>query len=109
MTKLIVHCKKGRKHQPIFETKAWKSLEKELKKPPKLKIYAVDRNNEGDKKKAKLMQKLIDYQFKTNTNGFTDKYWAFMKQHATEFLKEEVRGLQVSWDHIDKALKKVNK
>jgi hypothetical protein len=93
----------------IFKTKAWKWLEKEIGKPPKLSVYPLDRDSKEDKKKAKLMEQIVNYQFKTNYNGFTDKYWAYMKKHAEKYLRKETQAIQVNWESVDKVLNNMQK
>jgi len=84
-----------------------KEIEKTLKKMPKFEVKASDSRNKDDVKKAKLMQKLVNYQFKHNVNGFQDKYFMLQKKLAELYAKEMLYGIKVRWDVVEKAVKEV--
>lgn len=88
----------------LIETEAYKRWEKELGKPPKIRVFPLKKTKE-EKEKAKLVQKLINYMFETNADGFTSKYYAYMKLQQREWLEKQTSELKFNWDAVERALK----
>lgn len=86
----------------VYKSKVYKDFIKELSKPPKIKVMA---QTEGDKEKAKLMQKLINYQFKTNQDNIVTKYFRIMRMVQEEFIKSQVYGTKMRLESIRRAIK----
>jgi len=93
------------KEPSIYKTKAWKEIEKQSKKMPKFNISPVDKKNKDDVKKAKLMEKILEYEFKHNTNGFQTKYFLLQKKLAEAYTKEVLYGIKVKWKDMEKTIK----
>lgn len=72
---------------------------------PKFKIRPTNREDKDDVRKAKLLQKLINFQFKHNTNGITDKYLLLQKKLAKMYADEVIFGVKVRWDEMEKTIK----
>lgn len=89
----------------IYKSKVWKLLEKQSKSLPKFMVTPVDKNNKEDKKKAKLMEKILKYEFKHDTNGFQTKYLELQKRLAKEYVNEMLYGITVNWENIEKTIK----
>lgn len=90
----------------IFKTQAWKRFEKEIGKPPKVRVTPI---TPSDKKQAKQVEKLMNYMFKTNANGITNKYMQVMRLSQQAFLKEELYGIRVKWEAVEKAVNQIAK
>lgn len=82
----------------VFKTKAWKELQKEALKPPKFSVLPLDMFNPDEKKKAKQMQKIINYMYKNNTNGVTTKWHKVMEIVGKQLFQGQVYGIKVQWD-----------
>jgi ABC-type uncharacterized transport system ATPase subunit len=89
----------------IYKTKVWKEIEKQSKKMPKFYIEPTIPSNKEDVKKAKLMEKILNYEFKHNTNGFQTKYFLLQKKLAEAYTKEMLYGITVRWEDMDKMVK----
>ena len=92
------------KEPSIYKTKAYKDLMEELGKPPKVKITARFGTPE-DKKKAKLMQKIVNSQFENNTNGFTTRYFKALHLLRKKWAESYLYGTKVTVDTIEKIAK----
>ena len=75
----------------IYKTRVWKEIEKQSKKMPKFNISPVDKTNKDDVKKAKLMEKILNYEFKHNTNGFQTKYFLLQKELDKLRIRNQLR------------------
>jgi ribosomal protein S20 len=103
-------CKSMRKIKPtIFNTPEWKKLEESYLKSPKVEITPLNRANKDDRKKARLLQKLINYMFEHDTNGVRSKYHSYMKQLSHKFVQEEIRGIQINWDATQRTIDQMTK
>jgi hypothetical protein len=91
-----------------FKSKEWKKLEEEFSKPPKVEITARSQTKE-EKKKAKMLEKVINYSFETNANGIINKYMQVMRLCRDNFLQEQVYGIQVNWDTTNKLIENIAK
>lgn len=84
-------------------------IEEELKKMskviPTFKVSPTITANKEDIKKAKMLQKLINYQFKHNINGFQTKYFFLQKKLAEMYTSEMLYGIKVRWDDMEKTIK----
>lgn len=89
----------------IYKTKLWKLLEKQYKSLPKFNIRPLDENNKEDKKKAKMMDEILNYQFKKNINGFQTKYFELQKKLAKMYADEMLYGITVRWEDMEKTIK----
>lgn len=86
----------------VYKSKVYKDFIKELSKPPTAKIMAV---TEGDKEKAKLMQEIINHQFKTNQDNIVMKYFRILRMVQKEFIRSQIYGTKMRMDSISKAIK----
>ena len=93
------------KEPSIYKTKVWKEIEKQSKKMPKFCIKPTIPSNKEDVKKAKLMEKILNYEFKHNTNGFQTKYFILQKKLAEAYTKEMLYGIKVRWEDMEKTIK----
>ena len=93
----------------FFKSKSWKRLEKELGKIPKVEVTPINFNNPEEKKKAKIMSKLLNYAFKTNANDITTKYFAHLRREQKEYLRELLYGTTKSFDAMEKMAKVLGK
>lgn len=87
----------------IYKTKAYKNLMKEIVKPPKIRITS-NFNTSGDKKKAKILQKIINYQFKHNTNGIFTKYLHLLSMFQKKYAESLIYGTKFNWETIEKSM-----
>ena len=78
----------------VFKTDAWKKLEKAALKAPKVEIKPRDLNDKEDKKRAKLMEQLINYQFKNNIGGIRTKYFLLQTNLARDYFNKIVWGIE---------------
>lgn len=83
-------------------------IEKELSKPPKIKITSIS-NTKSEKEKAKMVEKLIRYQFEHNTNGCLDKYLKLVERLNKEYINELIYGIKVKWKSIEESIKSSTK
>lgn len=88
----------------VIEPTAYKLLRKELGKPPSVVVTPIISKSTEDIKKAKMLQKLMNYMFKNNYNGVTTKYYNYMRRKQKEWLKKELYGVQVRWDKVEKSI-----
>lgn len=67
-------------HDTNWEKKSNKAYERIMKwayEPPQFKVIPTDNT---DRKTAKIMQELINYQYKNNVDGITTKYFKALKR-----------------------------
>lgn len=91
----------------LYDLPAFKRLEKEWTKPPEVRVMPI--NTKEDRKKAKLMEKVLNHAFKTNANGITNKYMQVMKLASDNFLAEELYGIRTSWDATMRVVENIAK
>jgi hypothetical protein len=91
----------------VFKTKAFKTLMSWVNKPPKVEITPILRNDKDEQKKAKQMEKWINYVYKHNVNGATTKYFSAMRALSHKLVQDEVCGIQTGKDTINKLIKKI--
>lgn len=91
----------------IFKTKAYKEFMKQLGKSPKIRVKAADKFSKEDEKKAKEMEKLINYYYKNNVDGITTTFWKVQELVAKYVIQEQIDGIQVSWNAVKKQIDKL--
>lgn len=92
----------------IYKTEAWKTIEKELGKMPKFRVSAGILSNKEDAKKAKLMERLLNYQFKQNVGMVRTRYYKLQKRLAEAYAKEMLYGIKVRWEDMESWLQPIS-
>ena len=90
------------------DTNLIEGIDKLVKKMPKFRVAPANKNDKEDIKKAKMMQKLINYQFKNNINGAQTKYFMLQDKLAKMYAEEMLYGIKVRWDTVEKEIKVLN-
>jgi hypothetical protein len=74
-------------------------------KLPKFSVKPLFQTKE-DKKKAKLLTELLNYQFDNNVNGCRTKFLNQVRAFENKLLKEKMNELRTGWDTMERCVDK---
>lgn len=89
----------------IYGTEVYKELVKQSKRLPKIRVSAGITSGKEDADKAKVMEKLLNYQFKHNVGGIKTKYFILQEKLAKLYMHEVMYGIKVRWQDFEKTIK----